>query len=238
MNNQIVMLILVKLYDTQVYANGPQLELVTFYYYSDRACDGHGSAAAVPRDTRPCVGIRYSLTGPRSCRNRRRRCRHYRYHHVCGSVFLPVGRSVGRWVGWSVSLSVGLLAGRTAHQLWVVQHLTAHAELSMWSDLPTMMAATDTTNIYSTATTIGARTRLASTLPPPHLFFLHRAPVEEAPHSRVVARTRPTHPACPLVGYLGAWTVFGVVFYYFYYYYLFICLFYYSYYFAPVEVCI
>lgn len=82
----------------------------------------------------------------------------------------------------------------------------------MWSDLPTTMVATDTTNIYSTATTIGARTRPSSTLPPPHLSFLHRAPEEEAPHSRVVARTRPTHPACPPVGYLGAWTVFGAFF--------------------------
>jgi len=96
-----------------VFANGPQSELVTFYYYSDRACDGHGSAAAaVPRDTRPCVGIRYSLTGPRSCRNHRRRCRHYRYHYVCGSaVFRSDGRSVDESVGRSVCRSVCWLVG-------------------------------------------------------------------------------------------------------------------------------
>lgn len=223
----------------RVYTNCARSKLVTFYYYSDRAYDGHGSVAAVaavPRDTRPCVGIRYSLTGPRSCRNRRRHRRHYRYHYVCRSVCLPVGRSMGRLVGQFVGRSVG----RTGRQLCVVQHLTASAEPSMWSDLPTTTAVgTDTTNIYSTATTIGARTRPGLTPPPPHLSLLHRAPEEEAPHSRVVARTRPTHPACPPVGHLGAWTVFGAIFFYFFYYYhLFICLFYYSYYSERIEVCI
>lgn len=167
--------------------------------------------AAVLRDTRPCVGIRYSLTGPHSCRSRRHR-RHYRYHYVCRSVCLPVGRSVDGSVGRSVCRSVCRSVGRAV----------SCAPFSISPRAPSRAcgaicrrrrraAATDTTNIYSTATTIGARTRPGST-PPPHLSLLHRAPEEEAPHSRVVARTRPTHPACPPFGHLGAWTVFGAFF--------------------------
>lgn len=56
--------------------------------------------------------------------------------------------------------------------------------------------------------------------PPPqssHLSVLRRAREEEVPHSRVVARTRPTHPACPPIGRLGAWTVFGGVYFFFIY---------------------
>lgn len=188
------------------------------------------------RDTRP-VGIRYSLTGPRRLRCRRSH-RRYRYRrHRRGTVGTRSGgsgvcRSVGRSVGFCLPPSVG--RSREPHQLctrgappFSITRCHAHRVRVPWPHGHVERSADDAALLMMTAaatantTTNGGRgddygddDRCAHAAwlspPPPHLSLLRRAREEEAPHSRVVARTRPTHPACPPVGHLGAWTVFRV----------------------------
>jgi len=205
-----------------VYTNGERTELVTFYYYSDRACDGHGSAAAVAavlRDTRPCVGIRYSLTGPRSCRNRRY-YRHYRYHYVCRSVCLPVGRSVDGSVGRSVCRSVGRAVSCASFSISPPAPSWACGAICRRRRRQRILL------IYIRLRRRSVRARgLARRCRRIYLSYIARP--RRRHHTRELSRVHVRHTLRVLrSATLGRGQCSALFFYYFYYYYLFICLLY------------